>query len=105
MQGSRNKTHTHKRERSFVSAPLLCLSLAVSLPRQALALIQEFHIISARFQLPQQGTALLLSSCSHIWKALCGVSAVRAGLACAPPAWGFSASSCREILGIQWGWS
>lgn len=75
-------THTHKRERSFVAAPALCLSLAVSAPRprQALALVQEFHIISERFQLPQQGTALLLSSCSHIWNVLRqGVS--RQGLA------------------------
>lgn len=65
-------THTHKRERSFVLAPARCLSRAVPAPRPrpALAPVQEFHIISDRFQLPQQGTALLLSSCSHIWKVL-----------------------------------
>lgn len=55
-----------------MSAPALCLSLAVPAPRPRplLAPVQEFHIISDRFQLPQQGTALLLSSCSHIWKVL-----------------------------------
>lgn len=82
-------THTHKRERSFVSAPAHCLSLAVPVPqpRPALAPVQEFHIISDRFQLPQQGTALLLSSCSHIWKVLRqGVSRQsRAAGMCFPP--------------------
>lgn len=54
-------------------------------PGPPLAPVQEFHIISERFQLPQQGTALLLSSCSHIWKVL-GRGVSRQGwLACAPP--------------------
>lgn len=66
-------THTHTKERGALERPRRsCLSLTVSAPRprQALALVQEFHIISERFQLPQQGTALLLSSCSHIWNVL-----------------------------------
>lgn len=83
MQCSRNKTHT--KERSCALAPARCLCRAVPAPRPwpALAPVQEFRIISDRFQLPQQGTALLLSSCSHIWKVLGQGVSVRAGM-CSP---------------------
>lgn len=55
-------THTHKRERSSVPAPLAASPWLSLHPSPALAPVQEFHIICERFQLPQQGTALLLSS-------------------------------------------
>lgn len=66
-------THTHTKERGVSCRPRRAASPWLSLrpsPGPALAPVQEFHIISERFQLPQQGTALLLSSCSHIWKVL-----------------------------------